>query len=507
MPIADNHSVPTTPRRRPSALPTRRMVVSAALALALGRCSLPACAQTTAGAGSRTDLAQRIDRLLADPALRGGIQGVLIRSLRDGAIWYARNPDLRFVPASNQKLITSAAALALLGPEWRYATRLVRTGPVEPDGTLRGDLELCGSGDPTLIDADLDAFVKAVRRAGIRRVQGRVLGDDSRFDALRYGEGWSWDDLSEAFAAQIGALTLNRSTVAIQVGPGRTVGDLVQVAITPRAGYPAIVVRAATAPAGAAQDLQVQRPLGTNTILVTGSVPIDSAPVVLWAPIDRPARFVAWVLAARLQAAGVDVEGGADETRVAPLSAIEVARHTSRPLAAIVAEMNKPSDNLIAECLLKTIGAEKGEAGTAAAGARVVDGWLRSVGIDSADLCIADGSGLARTNLVTPRALVDLLTAMHAHPSGRAFFDSLPLAGVDGTLRNRMRRTRAAGNCRAKTGSMRSVSSLSGIVTTRDGEMLAFSVLMNNHRGANDAARGIQDRIVETLADTIRGRP
>jgi D-alanyl-D-alanine carboxypeptidase/D-alanyl-D-alanine-endopeptidase (penicillin-binding protein 4) len=481
------------------------MTVFAASAIVAG---LPAAGHgQPATDAPRAALLRRIDALLATPTLRGGIQGVLIRSLADGTTWYERNSDLLFMPASNQKLIVSAAALCILGPDWRPVSRLVRTGPIGPDRTLEGDLVLQGAGDPTLESADMTRLADAVRRAGIRRVRGRVLGDDSRFDAVRYGRGWSWDYLSDDYAAEIGALTIDRGVVRVRVEPGRAPGELVQVALDPPDGSCTVVVEAATGPPGSAPGLTVERSLGSDVIRVTGSLPLGGPAQTVPTTIDRPARYVATVLAARLKQAGVAVDGGADETRTAPPGAVEIARLTGKPLSSLLVQLNKTSDNLIAECLLKTLGAEKGRAGSAEEGARVIGEWLASVGVDPAEVRIADGSGLSRLNGVSPRALVGILAAMHARPDAKAFFGSLPVAGVDGTLRNRLRGSRAANNCRAKTGYIGWVSSLSGIVTTRTGEPLAFSILMNNHRCPNAVATNIQDRIVDLLAETAERKP
>ncbi len=495
-----------TSRRRPLTPLARPAAVFALLALFIATFLTDSRAQAPP-ASARPDIASKIEKLLADPELKGGIQGVMVRSLKDGTTWYERNADLLFMPASNQKLATSSAALALLGPDFRYATRLVRTGELGADGVLQGDLVLLGSGDPTIENADLDALVAAVRRAGVKRMSGRVLGEDSRFDAVRYGDGWSWDYLSDYYAAEVGALTMDRGVVLIKVEPGPAAGELVKVSLTPAEGYPTVVVRATTAAAGAKSALNVERALGTNTILVTGTMPLDGKAESVPTTIDRPARYVATVLAARLRKAGVAVDGDAGETRTPPTSATEVARHTSAPLSAILPKFLKPSDNLIGECLLKTLGAEKGKAGTVEEGARVATDWFKSQGIDTTGFSIADGSGLSRMNGVSPRALLGIVVAMHKHPNGKVWYDSLPIAGVDGSLRNRMKDTRAASNCHAKTGYIGWVSSLSGYVTTRDGEQLAFVMLMNNHRCRNASCTGIQNRIVELLADTTSGSP
>lgn len=458
---------------------------------------------TGADPTSQSQLAAQIDSLLNAPSLLGGIQGVIVQSLADGSVWYERNPDLLLLPASNQKLFTSAAALHLLGPDWRYATPLLRSGRVDRRGTLHGNLSLKGSGDPLLSDKDLDAFVQGVRKAGIRRIRGRVIGDESHFDRRRYGDGWSWDDMPYYYSPQIGALNLNGNLVRVQVFPGKKVGAPLRVIVAPTGNYVQVINRAATTAKGTRSHLVIERELGKNRILIEGTLALDAPSDTRkpkGIPVENPALYAAHVLTMRLQSTGIRVDGS-PATGVSPRHAVEVARRYSPPLSEILKRLNKTSDNLIAECLLKTLGVERGKTrfGTTEHGIRVAKAALNRLGIDPNAVIMADGSGLSRHNLVSARSVAALLRAMHAHPHAKTFLDSLPLAGVEGTLKRRLKGTPAENHVRAKTGTMRNVSSLSGYVTTRDGEPLVFVIMMNNHRD-NAAARDIQDKIVSLLA-------
>ncbi|HXG23976.1 MAG TPA: D-alanyl-D-alanine carboxypeptidase/D-alanyl-D-alanine-endopeptidase, partial [Chthonomonadales bacterium] len=440
---------------------------------------------------------------LNTPSLLGGIQGVIVQSLADGSIWYERNPHLLLLPASNQKLFTSAAALHLLGPDWRYLTPLLRYGRVDRKGTLHGNLYLKGSGDPSLSDKDLYTFVQAVHRAGIRRIRGRVIGDESRFDRRRYGDGWSWDDMSYYYSPQISALNLNGNLVWAQVNPGKKVGAPLRVIVTPTSNYVQVVNRAVTTAKGTRIRLVIERELGKNRILIEGTLALDAPPdtrMPQGITLENPALYAAHVLTKQLRSAGIRVDGS-PTTGTSPRRAHEIARHYSPPLSTILKRLHKTSDNLIAECLLKTLGAEKGKTqlGTTEHGIRVAKAALNRMGIDPDTLVMADGSGLSRHNLVSAHSVAALLRTMYAHPHAKTFLDSLPLAGVEGTLKRRLKGTPAENNVRAKTGTMRNVSCLSGYVTTRDGEPLLFVILMNNHRD-NAAARDIQDKIVSLLA-------
>jgi D-alanyl-D-alanine carboxypeptidase/D-alanyl-D-alanine-endopeptidase (penicillin-binding protein 4) len=468
--------------------------------------SVSARAVDSQGRGTDAKLVQQVDTLLEEPGLKGGFQGVIVQSMDDWAVWYERNPELLFMPASNMKLLTSAAVLNALGPDWRFETVLLRNGSIDQDGTLHGSLFLKGSGDPLLSSADLDAMVEQVRGAGIRRVQGKLIGDDNRFDHKKYGRGWPWDNMPNYYSAPLSGLNLNGNLLAVTVDPGKKPGDPLQVSVAPTSKYARLTIRARTTEKGSKPALAVSRELGSNEVTVDGTLPVDSRSEVrkpVDVTVEDPTEFTLAYLADKLKLAGIDVTGG-HEAGYAPSASnqatTEVSRHTSIPLSEILLRLNKPSDNLIAECLLKMLGAEKGKEGSAAEGAAVVAAWLKSFGADPAGLVMADGSGVSRYNLVSPRTIATVLKAMATHPQGRLWMDSLPVAGVDGTLRNRLKGTAAEKNVHAKTGSISNASSLSGYVTTKDARRLFFVILMNNQTTESDIPRAVQDKIVTLLA-------
>jgi len=444
-------------------------------------------------------IAETIDSLLADKVLAHGIQGVVVESLKDDRVLYERNRDLVFIPASNMKLIVSAAALDRLGPDFTYQTTLWRTGPLQ-DGVLVGDLVLKGSGDPIFSLADLKTMVVELKKAGVKRVTGRVLGDDTRFDDVRLGWGWNWDDEPYYYSAQLSALSLNESVVGVCVKPGN-LGDRPKIVLDPPTSYMSIRNDATTGPAKSDKTISIDRLRGRNIIRVSGSVPVDyrsDQPEEL-ITVEEPAVFAATVLKEMLVRDGIWVAGEAARGQ-APAGAVQIASHTSPPLKVILARLNKPSDNLIAELLLKTLGAELRGRGTTSAGREVELEFLSEIGVDTEALSIVDGSGLSRLNYVSPGNLVRLLRFMYSHPHAKTYIDSLPVAGVDGTLRRRMNGSPAEKNVRAKTGYVSRVSSLSGYLTTKGGEPLVFSILMNNHLCRNSEATAIQNKICEFLA-------
>jgi len=422
---------------------------------------------------------------------------VRVVSLDSGEVLYDRNPDLSLNPASNMKLVTSAAALTLLGPEHRYTTRVLASGaPIR--GVLRGDLVLRGSGDPVLETPDLEKLADSLKAAGLRRVTGRLLADDFRYDDRRLGVGWNWGDEPFYYSAQISALTLNRNVAVVTLSPGEAVGDPLRIAVAPVEGYLRVLSRAATSPRGGEPDLSVTRERARNDVVVVGSLPVGAASVRREVTMEEPALWAAEVFRRLLSERGVRVEGRTDRAE-APPGAVELAAHTSRPLREIMPLFNKPSDNLIGELLLKELGVARRGQGTAAAGAEVIEGWLRESGIGAAGVRVADGSGLSRMDLLTARTVCALLLHADRQPWKDDFVASLPVAGVDGTLRNRFQGTAAARKVHAKTGTLRHVSALGGYATGPNGERRAFSILINGYPGPGSAKR-FEDLIGIALA-------
>ncbi|MCX6358944.1 MAG: D-alanyl-D-alanine carboxypeptidase/D-alanyl-D-alanine-endopeptidase [Armatimonadetes bacterium] len=447
-------------------------------------------------------LQDRVARLLASPNLAGGIQGVVVRSLRTGSDLVSVNADLRFMPASNMKLVTSGAYLSLVGLQTPFRTRVVTTAGLDERGVLRGDMALVGGGDPLLDTAALKGLAEAVKRAGVSAVTGRIIGDASVFEEQRYGDGWSWDDMPYYYSVPVTGLNVNENVVRVAALPGRRTGDRVQVTRALAPPWQKVRVSALTGAKGSASSLNIWRELVHDVVRVDGALALE-APEADRKPepisVEDPPRYAAWLFRKCLVEAGVEVSGGWVAGR-APDNGRPLAEHTGAAAADLMKSLNKPSDNLVAECLLRQIGRMKGKAGSAVAGRTAVAEWLKSIGVADRDVAMFDGSGLSRQDLVTPRAIVTLLGHMRAAPAASAFVDSLPIAGVDGSLRNRMKGTPAQANCHAKTGYVMHASSLSGYVNAADGEPLVFSILMNHHNARNAQAMAVQDEIVLELA-------
>jgi serine-type D-Ala-D-Ala carboxypeptidase/endopeptidase (penicillin-binding protein 4) len=472
-------------------------------------------------AGLRADL----DDVLSGAAWRRATWGVLAVSLDTGDTLWARNADRSMIPASNVKLFTTAAALHYLGRDYRFRTFVLATGPVV-DGVLEGDLVLYGTGDPGISDrfypsrgAVMDSLAAALRDAGLHRVRGRVLGDGTFFSGPDRLAEWDPDDLNEWFAAASGALSYNENVVTLRIAAS-TAGSPPNVHTLPDHGGVAYVNEAQTVAGRPGSRLVLDRPDPSEPIRIFGEIAASGPDAWRRMTVQQPALFAAHALHRALEAYGIEVAASPDLVRDASASPLAgastqraggsstprvLAEHRSRPLADYLAVINQQSHNLFADLVLRALGrAIEGE-GSYAAGARVVARYLENeVGLPSGAVHLVDGSGLAAANRASPGAFVALIDHLASGPYWEDFRGTLPEAGSRSL--NRMRRTAAAGNLRAKTGTIRGVSALSGIVQATDGERIAFSLIGNDLPSAWGAKR-LEDRIGARLAELSRSGP
>ncbi|MCX7993792.1 MAG: D-alanyl-D-alanine carboxypeptidase/D-alanyl-D-alanine-endopeptidase [Fimbriimonadales bacterium] len=455
-------------------------------------------------------LQAEIDSLLDVEWLRYGYCGVVVRDLATGETLYRRDAERMLIPASNMKLIVSAAALHLLGADYRFRTRVWARGTILPNGVLQGDLILQGLGDATLGWRDLQTLAQQVRSAGILRVNGTLLYDDSWLDAERYGFGWSSDDEPYGYQAQMSALCAERNAVRLYAKPATQIGEPAQIRIEPNTDYVELVNRTRTVERGTRDaGVDATRTRARNQIIVYGIIAQGTDEVLVGRfSVENPSHYAAHLFRQALQEAGVTVEKGIApnmtpllEESTPPLK--RIAEHQSSPLREVVALINKPSDNLLTEMTLKVIGKERRGAGTTQAGIQAMREFLQQAGLEMGAVHIVDGSGLSRINGVSPENFVRLLEFMHRSSHAEAFRESLPVYGVDGTLRNRLRETPIQGNGFAKTGSLNRVSSLSGYLRTRSGRYLAFSIVMNAYNTSAADARALQDKVIQLLWERL----
>jgi D-alanyl-D-alanine carboxypeptidase/D-alanyl-D-alanine-endopeptidase (penicillin-binding protein 4) len=464
-------------------------------------------------------IAAELDGIFGAPALDRALVAVVVQSLDSGEFLYRRNATKLVMPASNTKIPTVAVAAERLGWEYTYQTRLVTSGTVE-GSVLHGDLVVVGTGDPTLNRRNGDPLVvfarwaAKLREAGITEIDGRIIGDDRAFAAERLGAGWSWDYLGQGYAAPVAALQLNEDVVDLVVRPGATPGEPAIVTVRPEDGGILLdnrtVTSSATTPASRAR-LRVARLPGSNVVRLSGTIPLGTAETTVAASVDDPTDYFVHVLRGVLVRSGIAVSGEALDVRsLSALPDLSTARvlvtHQSAPIKDIAKVLLKVSQNLYVETLLRTVAGLEGD-GSAEAGARVVREVLEGWGVPPDSFVLVDGSGLSRYNYLTADTLVSILRRMYRDPRHRdAFMDALPIAGEDGSISRRMRGTRAAGNARAKTGSISNVRALSGYVRTLDGEMLVFSIVFNNFTLPQAAIDAMTDLAVERLANVTRTR-
>jgi D-alanyl-D-alanine carboxypeptidase/D-alanyl-D-alanine-endopeptidase (penicillin-binding protein 4) len=442
---------------------------------------------------------------------------VLVRSLNTGDTLFEQNARTLLMPASNMKVVTTAAAGETLGWDRTFTTTLVAAGPIEK-GVIKGDLVVVGSGDPSLGGrptapgaAILDTWAAELSAKGIVAIQGRVIGDDRVFEAQGLGRGWAWDDLSASYAAPVSGLGFNEHTVQVTIAPGAAVGDYGSVDVRPAGSGLAVTNTVSTGAKDSPLTVDVDRAGGTSVLVVTGSIPQGRAPVARTVSVDSPTRMFAGALRRALSVNGIPVSGEATDVRslAAPpdLShATTLITHVSPTLAHIGKVTLKVSQNLYADTLLRQMGcAPSASPCTTRAGLATVSRVLEQWGIKPGTYIMADGSGLSRYNYLTPELLVTVLTRMHTDARHRGpFFEALPIAGIDGTISARMRDTKAQNNAHAKTGSIANARALSGYVTTLGGEMLVFSIIANNFNVPQAEADRIIDRAVVRLAEFRR---
>lgn len=474
------------------------------------------------------------DSAIAAPIWRTARWGILIVDPANGDTLYAHDADKLFMPASNQKLLTSAIALQVLGPTYRWRTPVLLRG-VQRGSTWQGDLVVLGQGDPSISDvlhpqgtlAAFDPIADALTARGITRITGHVRTEGDAFAGVTTGFGWPIDDLDEAYSAPIDELLLNEGELRVLVRGAAQVGQPAQITTSPTTRYPqthaAVVTRAAT-DTGARLALAYD---SVGAVLhITGTIAVgDSA--VLRTSYRHPNDAFAAGVTELLRRRGLRIdETPVQETR--PVASRQLRRGASGRAAHVAVErakvaptpvpmdtlltlesptllellpvLQKPSQNQVAELFFRTAGRVGSGNGSADSARAVAARTLASLGLRAEQTAYRDGSGLSRHDYLTPRAVIQVLDAMHRAPWGAAYRQALPLAGVDGTIANRMKNTPAARNVNAKTGTLDKARSLSGYVTTADGRVLLFSMLCNNYTVPNREVERVQDLLASTLA-------
>jgi len=441
-----------------------------------------------------------------------------------GRTLYALHADRYFVPASNAKLFTSALALATLGPDYRFHTTLETVGVTDSTGCLHGDLILVGRGDPELSnrvfpfikkeqfegppEKPLAKLADAAVARGIRRVSGDIVADASYLADEPYPPGWTLDDLVARYGAAVGAIAVNDNSLDVELRPGAAAGQPTSFTVEPWPGSYVFVNRVVTGAPGLAARLSVRRDLGSREVLLEGILPLGDQPEKIHVGVDHPAQYAAELLEHLLVERGVRVDGGARAQHAPPPAETNrtvVAQHVSPPLSEEIRFLDKTSRNLYAEMLLRVAARVATGEGSTEAGLKLEQQFLEKIGIHPEEVQLEDGSGLSRYDLVTPEAVVALLEAATKENWGGVFRDSLPMAGEDGTLAERMRDSRTRGRIAAKTGSLDHVHALSGYATTLAGVPLVFAIFSNNEPVHGREASKVLDAIVTAMVEEIGG--
>ncbi len=503
----------------PRILRSSVVVLLAALGLAW-----PAAAQNPSAPASLAELQQLLSNHIAQPKYEGAAWGIKIASLQTGKTLFEHNSRKLLSPASNCKLYTVALALDRLGPEYRIRTSVYAKDKPDRRGTLHGDLIVYGRGDPTInarlhggdILQALQPLVAALTNNGVKRITGDLVGDTSFFRGPEFGSGWAWDDAEYDYGAEISALTINDNFCQLIVRPGKRLGEPCELALWPPNRYATLSNWTETVAKDKPRRIQLYRPLTENTTYVSGQMSLEAPAYTNEVTLHNPAGLFVALFKEALARNGIKLKGKLrtatwPQSRISSTGCaqmVELGSMLSPPLSEIAREIQKPSQNLYTDLLLAQVGetlrtpGEEDSDTSEELGVRELRKFLAEAGVKSGEVFFEEGSGLSRDNLATPSATVTLLQYMHRHRCAQVYLEALPIAGVDGTLRNRMKGTPAAGNVRAKTGSLRWASSLSGYVTTAAGEPLAFSLMVNRYQNLNRSspARADLDAIAIWLA-------
>jgi serine-type D-Ala-D-Ala carboxypeptidase/endopeptidase (penicillin-binding protein 4) len=494
----------------------------------------------------RADVARfraRVEAALSEAHAQRAYWGVLVVDRDTGETLYELNADHFFRPGSNTKIFTTAFAISALGPDYKFMTSLDTRASLPEDGRVAGDLFFFGSGDPDLsnrkfpyagrvehegpVEKILIELADEAVAKGLKEVGGDIVADDSIFPYDPYPAGWSVGDLFFTFGAPVSAIAFNENSISIEIRPGDRTGDPAVILVEPSAATDTFGQEISTSAAGEKPDFSVVRRPGRNFILLRGSIPLGHAPVKLDLAMNEPAETAARALKQVLEARGVRVMGGIrvqhapppDRNASGEVSLVSrggtdtnnlmliLVQHFSPSLLESVRLTNKISQNLHAELFLRDVAGAKTGIGSTDVGLKLEQDFLKTAGIADGDASLVDGSGLSQNNLVTPRAISELLRYAFQQSWGQDFLSTLPIAGVDGTLENRMKGTAAAGQVHAKTGTLEHEHSIAGYATTLGGEHLVFAIFGNNNPQRGHDATAPLDEITVAMVETLGAAP
>jgi len=476
-------------------LQRRVLVVILSMFLAIGVVFTPITeASEVHAASAYPNLERSINLIMSDSRMKAINSSVTIRKASTGEIIYQSDADKKITPASTLKLLTSAAALDTLGEEYQFTTEVLTDGTFSK-GVLQGNLYVRGQGDPTLLKQDLDQFASQLKKQGVTKITGNLVGDDYWFDDVRLSPSIDKSDESRYYAAQITGLTLSPNkdydagTVIVEAVPTKK-GYKAKVKMTPETGIVKVINRTNTVPKGSKNTLTIKRQSGTNNIIISGNVPVGSSGKKEWVTVSNPTAYTLDVFKKSLASKGIKFSPKSVVRRgIAPADGQVLAVKTSMPLKDLMKPFMKLSNNTHAEILAKTMGRQKYGEGSWNAGLRVMREFADSIGLNSSEWRFEDASGMSHSNKVTSAQMTELLFLVRSAPWYSTYVQGLPVAGandrfIGGTLRNRLTSPLVKGKVIAKTGSLNRVNSLAGYAETKDGETLIFSILTQDQKSS-----------------------
>lgn len=455
----------------------------------------------------KESLVQKVDSIFNSSAFDNAFWGVQIKELGSGALLFSRNSNKMFMPASNQKIVTTSAALMKLKPDFRFTTELIANGQIV-DSVLKGDLVIRADGDPTFYtrfySSPLEIFEKwcdSLKLQGISKIEGNIIGDDNFFDDENIGDGWPLDGLDAWYSAEIGPLQLNENYIDLKIIPAKDTLSTPEILPNIKTDYIRIINNIKPV-MGKTRRVNYTRPYKTNVITLSGELGLDADTLNLSPSIENPTAFYVSVLKEVLNKNHISVSGKAidiDDIQTSEIRENKILTHKSPPLKEIIKHLLKPSQNLYAETMVRILGKEFAQMGSFRNGRKIISEELKKMGVEPGTYAFRDGSGLTRYNYIAPEQINRILTSMYFSEYKNIWMDALPVAGIDGTLRNRMKSGFAHGNVRAKTGTISNVRGLSGYFTSRSGKDYVFSFLVNGHLEESSATDKVTDAVLELL--------
>lgn len=450
---------------------------------------------------AQTILKSKLDSLTNDGFFKSTMISLSVYNLDKNIQIYDKNTKLHLRPASNMKIVTSATVLDYLPTDYKLKTNFYYSGEIK-DSVLKGNLYVKGGYDPMFTTSDLVKAAENIKKIGIKRIDGAICADVSNIDTLFWGSSWSWDDEPEYYCAHLTSLIINGNCIDVRVNPS-VVGRKPLISFDPAVKFYNLVNNAITTDSASKTNIDVTRNwiYKTNDVIVNGAISANSKSQIRTINVEKPEQMFLLLFAQLLTEKGIEIKPNLEFEKVPEKSTI--AYTYERDIKEVLTYLNKVSDNLSAETLLKLLGhISSGKPGSTDAGIVVVKNFIKKLCLNPNEYQIVDGSGLSAQNYISGELLTEILKYYYTQKDKfNILYKAFPIAGVDGTLKSRMKGTKAENNVHAKTGTINGVSSLSGYVKASNGDMLAFSVLIQNHVNAGDKARYFQNEICRMLAE------